>query len=159
MFGKIGNQILIYSPLNLLGVAMNRIVIPHFEPEVMATMTKNGRLDHEKIATTSLKKLLRHGAEITSRYGKAHEFEAMAAMVDGVDQSLRRFISALNCDSKADCYSVSLRPCGTTQANMIANQIDSACYKFDISHNGIFVEGSRGGSIEIGPYYAFDGEV
>jgi hypothetical protein len=137
---------------------MEKVVIPRFEPEVLAAMTDDGRLDDEKLSDTSIKELSWHGAKLTSRYGKAREFEAMAAMVEGVRMGLRTKIVALDCDSKADVYSVTLRPCTPVQATEIANQIETACGRSRVSHNGIFVEEASGGRIEIGPDYHFDFE-
>jgi hypothetical protein len=139
-----------------LSFAMQHVVIPCFEPEKIAADAGKRHGDHGKVATTSLRKLVVHGAELTSRYRKQHEYEAMVAMVEGVGDDLRQTVSALHCDSQADVYSVRLHPCTMAKATEIAKQIETASDRSRTSHNGIFVEGAFGVQIEIGPNYDFD---
>jgi len=79
---------------------MNEPVVPRFEPEVVASAArKKWRGDDEKVATTSVSNLVVDGVVISSRYGKAHEFDCMAGMVRSTDEALRSLVESLWCDS------------------------------------------------------------
>lgn len=100
---------------------MSRKKTPVHEPEVIQAATRKQPFgDDEKVPTTALKGLEVHGAFLSSRYDKAHELEAMAWMVEGVEPDLRQYIENIWCDSKATaCYSVTLKECDDETAKEI----------------------------------------
>ena len=62
-----------------------RLLIPKFEPEVIAAKKRNWGLDpDDKVPTTSLRELVVHGVVLTSRWDEAHEYEVMAAAVEAL---------------------------------------------------------------------------
>jgi hypothetical protein len=76
-------------------------IIPRFEPEVVDREAwKHWRGDHEKVRTTSLKSLKVRGVELTSRYGKAEEFETMAAVLSLMPYYVVEGIKSVFCNSK-----------------------------------------------------------
>lgn len=137
---------------------MSDIVIPRFKPEKIALEARkewNG--DDEKVPTTPLKYLVVDGVHLASRYNKAHEYEDMAAMVKGVDISLRPYIGSIVCDSKAtSCYEVALKPCSTKQAKLVSEQIKSAAIRKSGGFNVIYVSGANGGHIIEEAYWIGD---
>ena len=135
-----------------------KLLVPHFEPEVVQAEAKKKFFgDIEKVATTSMSHLNIHGVSLTSRYNKAHEFEAMAAIVEAVSPNLRSLIDSIWCDSKANaCYSVNLKHCTRGQARAIAKALDEACLACDNGHNGIFIEGATKASLHVDPNWMID---
>ena len=128
--------------------------IPRFEPEVVAAGAKKRGGDDEKVPTTSIDCLEVHGVVLTSRYGKAHEFEIMSKMVEAVDEELRPFIESMYCDSKAtSCYDVTLAPVSKTKAALIATQLEEACIANSCGHNGISFNGAPGANIDRDPFW------
>lgn len=134
---------------------MEKRQIPRHEPEVIeAEARKTWRGDTEKVATTSLKSLDVHGVTLSSRYEKAHELEAMAKMVDGVDPAHRLSIKSIWCDSKVGfCYSVTLADCSELIGRAIAHQLDMTCRERNEGHNGISIEWNRGIDIDRDPWW------
>lgn len=140
---------------------MQRHVTPRFEPEVVIVAArKSPRGDDEKVPTTSLKGTNINGVYLSSRYGKAHELDAMANLVDGVGPELHCFIDTIWCDSQAlCCYSVTLNPCTRAQAKEIANQIHEACIKHNGGYNGIDIQGAAGGNLYFDPSWPLAGNA
>ena len=128
---------------------MNRPIVPRFEPEhILAVANAKWRGDVEKVATTSLPGLDFEGVVLSSRYDKADEYETMLDMIEGVSPSMRSKISSIFCDSKAGlCFSVELKPCSIKEAKYILRQLDGACMESAKWHNGIFVNGTAGGTL------------
>ncbi|QDB99302.1 hypothetical protein [Mesorhizobium sp. 8] len=130
--------------------------VPRFEPEVIAAASRRWHGDDEKVATTSIKCLDVDGVQVSSRYGKAAEYDIMAAMVLGVEAGLRTLIETIWCDSKAcACYSVTLRSCTAAQAKDISYQLEEACISLSGGHNGIDISGERGGYIVLDPNWGW----
>ncbi|RED25553.1 hypothetical protein BJ123_13121 [Rhodopseudomonas thermotolerans] len=136
---------------------MARPIIPEFEPEVVRAVADRRHFGApETVATTTIKSLEVHGVMLSSRCDKADEYRTMSRMVESVDAPLRRIISDIWCDSKANaCYSVTLNPCTAKDARVIADQLDAACMKQGGGHNGISISGSQG-HIEVDPHWAGD---
>lgn len=134
--------------------SMRRPVVPRLELAAIEAEAKKRRGDHEKVATTPIRKMDVEGVSIASRYNKADEFDSMAGMVRGVNEHLRPLIKSIFCDSKATAtYSIELKPCSHRQARAIADQLDEDCRKHDGGHNGIYVEGASGGRLDVDPWW------
>ncbi len=133
--------------------------VPRFEPEVIAAAVQKRHGDDEKVATTSITALEVEGVQLTSRYNKADEYDAMTALVLGVEARLRVFIESIWCDSKAcACYSIQLRPCTTGQANDVSRQLEAACIARLGGHNGMDISGANGGYIVLDPNWGWEDE-
>ena len=130
---------------------MRTPAVPRFDDAaIQAEADLNRRGDCEKVATTPTTYLEIDGVGISSRYDKAHEFDSMAGMINGLEEQYRRLVESIWCDSKADAwYNVKLRPCTVRQARDIAALLDQDCCKHDGGHNGITVEGSHGGRLHL----------
>jgi hypothetical protein len=116
------------------------IQIPKLEPEVIAAEAKKFGGDHEKVATTSIKRLVVGGVEITSRYQKAHEFELMSKMVGALPAALRRHVKSIFCDSKACAsYTVVLRQWNQDVAEAVARYLEAAAIAHDGGYNDISI--------------------
>ncbi len=117
-------------------------IIPQHEPEIIAAAArKHWCGDDEKVATTSIDLLIVHGVKITSRYGKAHEFEVMRAMILAMPLQ-QGPVQSIFCDSKVgSCFSVVLRRdyWSDLMARVIANHFEKATIEFLGGHNGITV--------------------
>jgi hypothetical protein len=128
--------------------------VPRFEPEVIAAAANKQAIGDEKVATTSLKSLDIDGVSLSSRYGKAGEYDAMAAMIEGVSPELRCLIESVWCDSNAGaCYSVTLKSCTRSQARDVADALEASCVKRNGGHNGMGFSGPAGGSLDLDPYW------
>jgi hypothetical protein len=135
-----------------------RILVPRFEPEVVAAGAKKHFCgDDKKVLTTSLSELMHCGVAIVSRYGKADEFETMAAMLDGISSDLWRYIDTLFCDSKmGNSYSVGLRRCGPAQGREIAAQLADFITAYKGGHSGIRLENADGTVlVDVDPDWSF----
>lgn len=133
----------------------SRPPIPRHEPEAVAAAARAWRGDTEKVPTTSVKGVDIDGVALCSRYGKAHEYEAMVFMVEAVSKDLRAKINSVFCDSKAECcYAVELRPCSRAEAEEIGHQLAHAANERHGGHNGIYLNGAAGGEIFIDPGWA-----
>ena len=129
--------------------------IPKFEPEIVAAIaTQKYDGDSEKVATTSIRALDVHGVCLSSRYNKAHEYEVMSTMVQGVLPELTELIESIWCDSKANaCYSVFLLSCTKEQARDIGEQIEAACIAHGGGHNGISIQGPNSVGFDLDPWW------
>ncbi|HEX7759699.1 MAG TPA: hypothetical protein VF459_09365 [Caulobacteraceae bacterium] len=132
---------------------MIRPPVPRHEPEVIAAEARrHWDGDPEKVATTALRSLRVAGVELSSRYDKAHEYETMAAMVEGLAPDLRPLIKSIFCDSKAAAaYSVALHACLDGQAVEIALQLEQVCLDRDGGHNGLYLEGPEPRQLTVAP--------
>jgi hypothetical protein len=137
---------------------MKRPIVPRFEPEQIAAEAKaRWHGDDEKVATTSLRRMVFEGIDLSSRYDKAGEYEVMLDMVEGLPFSLRKKVESIFCDSKAGlCFSVNLRQCSLADAKAISKNLDRACMRSAKWHNGIYISGKAGGNIEIGADFDLD---
>jgi hypothetical protein len=78
-----------------------RPTIPMFEPAVIAAAAKkHWRGDDEKVATTSIRDLVIHGVEISSRYSNADELEVMAQIIERTEPAMRQRIKGVYSNSK-----------------------------------------------------------
>jgi hypothetical protein len=137
----------------------NRKIIPRFEPEVIeAAAQKHYRGDDEKVATTSIRTLVVFGVDIVSRYNKADEYDLMQAMICALRPALREQIESIFCDSKAYCFSVTLRNWRDDIAHAIGCELEATAIARCGGHNGIFVT-SEGecNSVEIDADWRDDG--
>ena len=79
---------------------MNLKPIPLRDPEIVEAEAREWRRENiEKVPTTSLTSLTVRGVELTSRYNKAHKFEAMQLAVLA-RTSMAACIRSIWCDSK-----------------------------------------------------------
>ncbi len=135
----------------------SRPPVPCFEPETIAAAARKRRGDDEKVPTTYTKELHLHGITISSRYGKAHEYEVMTEMVEALLPSQRKLVESLWCDSNATaCYLVQLKSCTEAQALKIGQRFEDACMKADHGHNGITLEVQGGDRLDINPNWDDD---
>lgn len=134
---------------------MPKEIIPQREPELVEAEAKRLRFGgDEKVATTSLKSLTVRGVVLTSRYDKAHEYEAMQQMVLAMPAESVAAISAIECDSKVcNCYTVVLRNWDADLAAKIAAQLESTLLGMNSGHNGIWVRASAFGDLERSVYF------
>ena len=97
---------------------MNLKPIPLRDPEIVEAEAREWRRENiEKVPTTSLTSLTVRGVELTSRYNKAHKFEAMQLAVLA-RTSMAACIRSIWCDSESTaCYTVVLR-CSTWDARL-----------------------------------------
>ena len=131
----------------------NKITIPRHESEVIAADKRRRRGVSDKVATTALSEVNVHGVLLFSRYSKAHEFEAMASMVDQLPSSDRAKVYSIFCDSKAECcYSVTMNACTKSSAEAIGRRLESASR----GHNGIDISGPAGSTMYLDPYWPGD---
>lgn len=132
--------------------------IPHREPEVVkAEADRHYFGDDEKVATTSIRNLTVDGIDISSRYDKAHELEVMAYAVKEMPESARGLIASIFCDSKAQaCYSLTLKPCSRSQAELVARDFERVVLEKSSGHNGIDVSGATGSSFYLDPNWSFE---
>lgn len=130
-----------------------RTVVPEFEPEVVVAFAQGG--DTEKVATTSVESLQVRGVTLRSRYGKAHEYRTMAAMVNSISDDLIGLVRDVFCDSKADAYTVSLNACGRRQAEQVGSQIEADA--IDVNYRWLSIQGQQGGQLDLdGNWAGFD---
>jgi hypothetical protein len=120
-----------------------RPTIPRFEIEQILAEAKR-RGDGEKVSTTSLTEVQYGETTLSSRYGKAEEYETMLDMLEGVAPTLQSKIRLIWCDSKAGAFSVSLNYCTVAEAKTIGSQLDQACLRSANWHNGIHIVGTAG---------------
>lgn len=120
-------------------------VVPEFEPEVIVAFAKGG--DTEKVTTTSVEALQVRGVTLRSRYGKAHEYRTMAAMVNGISDDLVGLVNDMFCDSKADAYTLSLNACSRRQAEQIGRQIEAGA--IDYNYSSLSIQGQQGGKLDL----------
>jgi hypothetical protein len=121
---------------------MTNPVIPRFEPEVVDKVARKlWRGDHEKVPTTSLKSLTIRGVELTSRYGKAEEFETMAAVLSLMPYYVVEGIKGVFCNSKMGShYSIEPRyPLSHEAAQRLGEAFARACLATVGGYNFIFV--------------------
>jgi hypothetical protein len=119
-------------------------IIPRFEPEVVDREAwKHWRGDHEKVRTTSLKSLKVRGVELTSRYGKAEEFETMAAVLSLMPYYVVEGIKSVFCNSKTGSnYSIEPRyPLTPEAAQRLGEAFARACLATVGGYNFISVSG------------------
>ena len=113
---------------------------PILEQEVMQAEARRFRGDMEKVSTTGLRNVSWKSVSLESRYGKAHELETMADMVEELPANLLMQVEAIFCDSKATrCYTVRVA------ADTSQMEVESIGKLFESAidgHNGIYFEGS-----------------
>ena len=82
-----------------------------------------------------------HGVALLSRYGRAHEYDEMAAIVDAMPPELRCLIESVFCDSKANAsFDVQLRESVPPRiARRIGEVFEQACFVTIGGHNGVSV--------------------
>jgi hypothetical protein len=86
------------------------VIIPRHEPEVIAaTARKRYGGDTWKVPDVGFRSMVLGGIRLTSRYGKAHEYQVMSAMVEVLPPFVRPRVSAIFCDSKlgSNCFDIS----------------------------------------------------
>ena len=129
-------------------------VIPRREPELIAREAQRlygGCAD--KVATTSIDRLVVWGVELTSRYDQADEFEAMRARVLALGGAAF-VVKSIFCDSNAThSYTVLIRSWAweTNLAGHVTRTLEAAAFRERGGHNGITVaadDGSPFGSSE-----------
>jgi hypothetical protein len=84
--------------------------IPQHEREVVeATARRHYGGDTWKVREVSFTHIVLDGIRITSRYGKAHEYQAMTAMVAALPSFVRPRVSTIFCNSKlgSNCFDIS----------------------------------------------------
>ncbi|MFT3940256.1 hypothetical protein [Rhodopseudomonas sp.] len=100
---------------------------------MQAIAAKRG--DLEKTSITSLKAF---GVSLSSRFGKAEEYQLMTQMLNEVPALLRRSIEEIYCDSKASlCFTVYLQSDDEEEGQITTEHLAAACVKTKGGHNGI----------------------
>ncbi len=119
-------------------------VIPRFEPEIVqAIANRDWRGDTEKVATTSLESLTVNGIVLTSRYGKASEYESMAAMASILPGYLAARVATIFFDSKSGHATVSVPAWDRDVARAIGELMQHARLAKDGHHGGIWVQHAK----------------
>lgn len=133
--------------------AYERPIIPVLSDAEINEAAKSRGGDTEKVATTSLDGLTWLGVALNSRYNKAHEYEAMVDMVNGLESDVE-FVESIFCDSKAGCtYEVRLKHGDQSDAVRIGQQLDAIIVSKHSGHNGIYVRGD-GVDEDVNPNWA-----
>jgi hypothetical protein len=115
--------------------------VPTFEPEVITASIAKAHGDMDKVATTGIKVMVVDGVEISSRYNKAHEMEAMREMIQTLPREVSRIIRRFWCNSKAgNTYTVTI---DDRYPRNIAMAIGHALEEASGGHNGIWIENSK----------------
>jgi hypothetical protein len=130
------------------------IPIPRREPELIAREAQRlWRGCTDKVATTSIDRLVVWGVELTSRYQDADELEAMRAMVMALGGAAF-VVRSIFCDSRfTHSYVVLIRDWAweTNLVGHLARTLEDALFHERGGHNGITVaadDGSFFGSSE-----------
>jgi nanoRNase/pAp phosphatase (c-di-AMP/oligoRNAs hydrolase) len=123
----------------------DRKKLPRHEPEIVAAGARNyARGDDDKVATTSIKKLMFDGVEITSRYDKADELEEIREIANALSRQRRTNIGSIVCDGQHANYIVKLRRWNEIEAKLIASDLAKAAYRLRGGHSGISVAADNG---------------
>ena len=102
--------------------------IPIFEPEVIEAAARRCGGDLDKVSTTSLRGMTIDGVRLTSRYGKALEYETMAAMVAALTPPQARETVSIYCDSKQGSdFTVEIREWHEATAQALGARLAQVC--------------------------------
>jgi hypothetical protein len=125
-----------------------RITVPLRDSELIDAEAKRvWHGSYEKVATTTIKELVVKGVTLKSRYGFAHEYEAMQEMVLELPDHLAKEVESIHCDSKVgDLYDVVVRDWSTGLATEIGCRLGGAAIRHSCFHwhNGIIVRAANG---------------
>jgi hypothetical protein len=122
-------------------------IIPRREPELIAREAQRlWRGCADKVATTSIDRMVVWGVELTSRYQDADEFEAMRAMVLALGGAAF-VVKSIFCDSNAThAYTVLIRDWAweTNLVGHLVRTLEAAAFRARGGHNGIVVAADDG---------------
>jgi hypothetical protein len=123
---------------------------------VERSAAQNYHGDTEKVATTTVRPFVYKGIDLSSRYDKADEYETLLDLVDSLDSIDLRVVKTIFSDSKSNTYCVSFGPCNVRMARHISAKMEKFFNDRHIWHNGVYVQGAAGGSIDFMPTYDED---
>lgn len=116
----------------------NDRIIPRHEPEVVrAEADRRWRGDDEKVATTSLSSMVVNGILLNSRYGKADEYEEMAAIADALPAHMAGRVHSIFRDSQSGHTTVSMPAWDRDLALCIGHLMEEVCISLQEGHGGI----------------------
>ena len=103
-----------------------------------------------------------HGIQISSRYNKIFELDAMCAMVNAIPPELCGNVRQIFCDSQACAlYEVAVRRWDPFAMEAICHALHMAAVQSSRGHNGIHVNADdkpHGWSVHLDPWWGEEGD-
>jgi len=110
---------------------------PQFEPEVLAAAARKAEGGGERIATTSVCRIVVRGVRLTSVWRKAHELNAMARVVEALPDHWLMLVRSMACDSRLCAYEVNSAPCRMQDMRCLAELFSDLLVAHAGGHNGL----------------------
>jgi hypothetical protein len=110
---------------------------PEFEPEVIAAAARRRGGDIDRVATTAVGDVDVRGVRLSSRYGKAHELNWMAEVVEALPERWRAHVVSIFCDSLARAYAVKVTGCRRQEMDRLAEMLSRLFVAHAGGHNGV----------------------